>query len=258
MAGASVDQTAMNNTIVTEQAQVSDRVFLTWSGVHGQTPAAAIASLATDITTRSDRVIYCHNSPKTLDPETALRIQRGPHEWMASVLQNNDVDIHPGARQTADQLAGISALTDETISRASLILLRDAGISTLEKLPGLFLFRSAVTTDLTTGKTEITRRRSADFLQLSAAEKLREFVKAKNTVEARAQIAGLLVGFSQSLRDQGRVIEDFAIDQESVNTSGQRAAGIEKVLWRVKLIGHILHLVLETEIGTGVVIEAAA
>ena len=256
MAGASVDQNSLNATIVNEAALTSDRIFLTWAGVHGQSVAVEVANLTTDITTRSDRIVWCYNSPYTLDPDTALKIQRPPHEFMAAILTNNDVDIHPGARSASDQLAGITHLTKQDLTRADLIALRDAGICQLEKLPGLFSFRSARTTDLTTGKEEITRRRSADFLQLSAADKLREFVKAKNTIEARAQIAGLLVGFSQSLRDQSRIVENFAIDQESVNTDAQRAQGIEKVLWRVRLIGHILSLVLETEIGTGVVIEA--
>lgn len=66
------------------------------------------------------------------------------------------------------------------------------------------------------------------------------------------------MAFSRSLRDQNRIIEDFAVDQESVNTAAERGRGIEKILWRVRLVGHILHLVLETEIGTGVVIEATA
>jgi hypothetical protein len=256
MAGASVDQNSLNATIVAEAALANDRIFLTWAGVHGQSVAVETANLTTDITTRSDRIVWCFNSPYTLDPETALKIQRPPHEFMASILSNNDVDIHPGSRPASDQLAGITHLTNQALTRADLIALRDAGICQLERLPGLFSFRSGRTTDLTTGKEEITRRRSADFLQLSAADKLREFVKAKNTIEARAQIAGLLVGFSQSLRDSQRIVENFAIDQESVNTDAQRAQGIEKVLWRVRLIGHILSLVLETEIGTGVVIEA--
>lgn len=258
MAGASVDQNSLNSTIVTQAAASSDRVFVTWSGTHSQAPATEITNLQTDITTRSDRIIWCFNSAYTLDPETGLELLRPPNEFMVSVLSQNDVDIHPGARRTADQLAGIKRLADETLTRQDLVDLKADGICTLENLPGLFLFRSGVVTDKTTGKTEITRRRSADFLQLSASDKLREFVKAKNTQENRATMAGLLVGFSQSLRDQGRIIEEFAIDQESVNTPAQRAQGIEKLLWRVRLIGHILHLVLETEIGTGVVIEAAA
>lgn len=256
LAGASNDQNATNGTIVTQAAAVSDRVFVTWAGTHGQAVATEVSNIGTDITTRSDRIIWCFNSAFTQDPETGLEIQRGPHEFMASILSQNDVDIHPGSQQAARQTAGVRRLTNETLTRADLISLREAGISTLEKLPENFLFRSGVTTDLTTGKTEITRRRSADFLQLSAASRLRFFVKQKNTLEIRAQMAGELVAFSTSLRDQSRIIEEFEVEQDSVNTDSQRAQGIEKILWRVRLIGHILHLVLETEIGTGVVIEA--
>lgn len=246
----------INGFYVTLAAAVTDRIFLTGGAAHAQSVATEKTNLTTDITTRTDRIIWCYNAFYTLDPTTALEIQRPPHEMMASILSQNDVDIHPGARQTTAQTAGIRRLASETLTRADLIDLRAHGISTLERLPGMFVFRSGVTTNLTSGRSEITRRRMADFLQLSAADKLRDFVKAKNTVENRAQLAGLLVGFSQSLRDQGRVIEEFAVEQAAVNTASQRARGIEKVLWRVRLIGHILHLVLETEIGTGVVIES--
>lgn len=256
MVGIMADHNAMNGQVVTDAALVSDRVFLVWAGTHSQDVATEVANVSTDITTRSDRIIWCFNSANTTDPDTRLAVLRSPNEWMASVLSQNDVDIHPGARQTADQTAGIRSLDNEVLTRQNLIDLRNAGACTLEKLRGMFLFRSGVTTLLTTGKTEITRRRSTDFLQLSAADKLVEFVKAKNTQENRATMAGLLVGFSQSLRDKGRIIEEFAVDQESVNTDNQRAQGIEKILWRIRMIGHILHLVLETEIGTGVVIES--
>lgn len=255
-AGTAVDQNALNGEMVTQAAAVSDRIFLTWAGTHDQAVATETANLVTDITTRSDRIVWCFNSPWTLDPETAVEIQRPPHEFMASILSQNDVDVHPGAATTSKQLTGIRRLGNEVLTRADLIALRDAGISTLEKLPGMFLFRSARTTSLTSGLEEITRRRSADFLQLSASDRLRYFVKRKNTLEVRAQMAGELTAFSQSLLDQGRIVEAFQIDQESVNTDAQRAQGIEKILWRIRLIGHLLHLVLETEIGTGVVIEA--
>jgi hypothetical protein len=255
-AGTAVDQNALNGEIVSQAALVSDRIFLTWSGTHGQDIATETGDVTTDITTRSDRIVWCFNSPYTLDPETGAEIQRPPHEWMASILTQNDVDVHPGAATTAKQMAGVRRLSNEVLTRADLIALREAGVSTLEKLPGMFLFRSARTTSLVAGLQEITRRRSADFLQLSAADRLRFYVKRKNTLEVRAGMAGELTAFSQSLLDQGRIVEAFQIDQESVNTDLQRAQGIEKILWRVRLIGHILHLVLETEIGTGVVIEA--
>lgn len=251
-------QSDVNAQVVTEAATANDRSFVVWSGTHGNTPAQEVTDLGTDITTRSDRIWWCYNSAYTRDPDTGLEIQRPATEWMAAIIAQTDVDIHPGSREAATFLAGIRRVTDESLSRGDLITLRDAGISTLERLPGRFQFRSGVTTLLTTGKTEITRRRMTDFLQLSAAETLVDIVKAKNTRERRIQISGLLIGFSNGLRDEGRVVEDFSVIQAGINTDAARARGVEKVLWRVKLIGHILHLVLETEIGTTVTITEAS
>jgi hypothetical protein len=251
-------QATFNASVVTQAPTVSDRIFLVWSGKPSNSDSAEISAKTTQITTASDRIVWCYNAPKTLDPTTALKIETGPHVWMASILSQNDVDVHPGSQGTSKQTAGITSLHFEQLTRAALIGLRAAGIATLEKLSGKFLFRSAVCTDLTTGKTEITRRRSTDFLQLSASDRLRNYVKEKNSVEKRAQLAGELIAFSQGLKDQARIIESFAVEQDSVNTPTQRGQGIEKLFWRVRLIGHILFLVLETEIGTGVVIEAAA
>jgi hypothetical protein len=249
-------QGTLNTTIVSLAALANDRVFLTWSGKNNQSPTQDIASEAADITTRSDRIIWCYNPGKTLDPETGLKIDQSSHMIMASIFTQNDVDIHPGSRQAAKAGAAFSELQNETLSREELIALKEAGISALEKLKSGFQFRSGVTTSLVTGKTEITRRRSADFLQISSSDRLADFVKGKNTTEKRALMGGELVAFTQGLKDKERIVENFVVDQVSVNTKKQREKGLEKILWRVRLIGHILALVLETDIGTGVTIEA--
>lgn len=251
-------QATLNAAIVARAAEVVDRIFLTWSGKLGDSVANEVTAVGAQITTRSDRVWWCFNVARTLDPVTATLIDTAPHVWLASILTQVDVDIHPGAVETQKLLAGVVSLYNESLSRGDLISLREAGISTLEKLRSGFQFRDVVTTDLTPGKTEGVRRREADFLQLSASDRLRYFVKAKNIVERRAQMVGELVAFSDDLRGQGRIIEDYEVISDAVNTVRDRAEGIEKILWRVKLIGHILSLVLSTEIGTGVVIESAA
>lgn len=244
--------------IVTLAPTVDDRLFLTWSMVHGQTPTQEVASWMSAITTQSDRIVWCYNSPYTLDPQTGATFQQAPHIWMAAILSQIDVDIHPGSFQTEAMLAGITALTNTSLSRSDLITLKGSGICSLEQLSSGFQFRSGITTNLNPGYTEITRRRMADFLQLSAANFLRTYVKGKSTPEIRAQMAGALAAFSNGLRKQGRIIEDFEIDQDSVNSDASRAAGEEHLLWRVKLISHMLALVLETEISTGTVIAKAA
>ncbi len=244
--------------LVTVAPTVADRIFLTWANSHTNSVSAEVSAEAAAITTTSDRIWWCYNSAYTIDPSNGQSLQQGPHVWLASILSQIDIDIHPGAFETEAFLAGISALTNTSLSRADLISLKNAGISTLERLTSGFQFRSVVTTNLTPGLTEGTRRRMCDFLQLSAAARLRSYVKAKNTPEIRAQMAGELAAFSRQLQGQSRVVADFEIDQTSVNTDNLRAQGEEHLLWRVKLIGHILALVLETEISTGTVIAKAA
>ena len=259
---AAPEQDDLNGAIVTLSATVKDRGFLVWSGSTSNSPSAEITAKEDQIGTVRDRVWWCFNAPKTLDPETGAKAFQGPHLWMASILANTDVDIHPGAHENAEFCAGIAELQNETLTRGDLIDLRAAGISTLEKLPGEFLFRSAVATD----GSEICDRRMKDFLQLSASDRLKFFVKSKNTRIVRAQEAAELIAFSIGLQSQGRIIDEdnkdggpgFIVDNVSVNTTAQRGQGLEKILWRVRLIGHQLYLVLETEIGTGVVIEAKA
>lgn len=245
-----------HSNLVTLASQVSDRIFLTWAQAHGQTPTAEAAQAAAQITTRSDRIWWCYNSAYTVDPDTDAEMQTAPHVWLASVLSQIPVSVHAGSSQTRALLAGVKRVTNTSLQRGDLIVLRNAGICALERLEDGFQFRSVVTTDLTPGKTEGARRRIADYLQLSASKRLRAFVKARNTIVNRATMAAELTAFSRSEQnpDTG-VIEAFTIDQASVNTPAQRSQGLEKLLWRVKPYDFMLFLVFETEIGSGVVIE---
>lgn len=242
-----------HSSMVTLAASVSDRIFLTWAQAHGQSVATEIAQVAAQITTRSDRIWWAFNSPYTVDPDTDAEFQQGPHVWLASILSQTDIDVHAGSFETIALLAGVSRLTASSFSRDDLIALREAGISTLTRVKGGFQFQSVVTTDLNPGLTEGTRRRMADFLQLSAAERLQTYVKEKNTATRRAAMLAELVGFSEGLKRAERVIEDFGIDTTTVNTKDQRSQGEEHILWDVDLIDHILALVLETNIKTGAV-----
>lgn len=244
-----------HSNLVTLASQVADRVFLTWAQVHGQAVSTEVTQVGTQITTRTDRIVWAYNSPYTIDPSNSTEIQQAPHVWLASILSQIDVDIHAGSADTIPLLAGITRVTNTALQRTDLIALKAAGISTLERNRNGFQFRSVVTTSLTPGRTELARRRMADFLQLSAADRLATYVKARNTPETRALMASELTAFSIGLQVIPRVIQAFQIDQTSVNTDQQRAQGEEHILWRVKLIGHILELVFETDIGTGTVIQ---
>lgn len=245
-----------HSNLVTLASTVSDRVFLTWSQAHGQSVATEITQVGTQITTRSDRIVWAYNSPYTIDPQTSQEVQTAPHVWLASILSQVDVDIHAGSFQTVALLAGITRTTNTSLSIGDLRALKAAGISTLERVTDGFQFRSVVVTLLTPLKTELARRRMADFLQLGAGVRLRTYVKGKNTPEERALMGGELTAFSVGLKAIPRVVESFSVDQVSVNTPSQRAQGEEHVLWTVKLISHMLALVFETNISTGAIIQA--
>lgn len=258
---ATPDQSATNGKLVSLAAQVHDRMFLAWSGVFDNNPAAEIAAITADITTRSDRIVWAYNAPKNRDPDTGQKITTAPHVWLASILQSFDVDVHPGSYETRTALAGITELTRSSFTREDLKALRAAGISTLERIDGGFLFRSVVTTSLEPAKREAVVRRMRDYLQLSAGRRLQGYVKAKSTRVRRAAMAAEIIAFSDEHKADERVVEDYEVRQD-LNTPSSRARGIEKILWRVRLIGHMLFIVLETDIGTGVTIstgvEAAA
>lgn len=237
-------------------ASATDRVFLIGPNDHTVAESAAVTDAALY---RNDdgRIIYCYNHPYTLDPVSGLETLVRPESWMASILANTDVDIHPGEADTKRLLAGITRLYRPSITRADYVALKAAGVCALEVDLGQPVFVSGVTTSLVSGKTEITRRRMADFLQLSVAEALRYSVKKKNTVARRNANAGMITAFLGGLKKAGRVVEDFRVDGEILNTPTSRAQGIEKILMRVKLLGHMLYVVLETEIGTAVTIQTA-
>lgn len=258
VAEASPTHATLQAAIVSQAPTLSDRVILTWSGVHGQAVATEITSKTTAITTPSDRIVWCFNSAKMLDPSTSLLIDSMPHHWMAAILAQTDVDVHPGCDDTKKLNASITSLRNQALSRPDLIALREAGISALERDDDGFAFHSGVCTDNTaTVQSEITTRRQRDFLQLSAASRLKSYVKVPGSVTRRRLMVGELEAFCGSLKDEGRIVEAFEV-LDNVTTDAQAGKGLRKILWRVRLIGHLLFIVLETEISTSTTISTVA
>lgn len=257
---ASAHYAAIKAKILVEAAKVSDRMWVMGPDANTASAATAISDVATY---RHDRVIYCHNSAYTLDPETATEVLTRPEAWMASILSQTDVDVNPGEEDSKAFTTGIRRLYNEALVREDYISLKNAGIAALEKDDG-FAFVSGVTSSLTAGKEQITRRRCADYINLGIAGFLKYSVKKKNLAARRNANKAAVSAWLRDLAKSERVVDmdddgvpQFVVDIEKLNTPAQRALGIEKMLVRVKLIGHMLHLVLETEIGTGVTIETS-
>jgi hypothetical protein len=258
---ASAHYAAIKAKILTNASTVADRMFVVGADAETTTLAAAVTDAATY---RHDRIIYAFNHTYTIDPETASEQLARPEAWMASILSQIDVDIHPGEEDTKQYTAGIRRLYNESYAREDYISMREAGICGLEKDDG-FAFVSGVTTSLTSGRTEITRRRMADYILLSVAAFLKYSVKKKNTPARRLANKSMVSAFLRELGKAGRVVDvdddgkpQFLVDTEALNTTASRAAGLEKLLVRVKLVSHMLHLVLEAELGTNTVIEVTS
>lgn len=242
--------TTLKDKIELLAASAIDRIYLIGADTESVNATNAIVDVALQ---RSDRIVYCYNHVYTLDPDTGTEVLVRPESWMASILAKTDVDIHPGDEDNKVFLAGIIRLYQPALARQDYINLKAAGISALEADEG-FSFLSGVTTSLTSGKTEITRRRMTDYIQLSLAVELKHSVKKKNTLTRRKANGALIQGFLKDLKKQERIVEDYLVDTEKLNTPNGRAVGLEKILLRVRLLGHMLYLDLVTEIGTSVTI----
>lgn len=230
-------------------ASSSDRLFLISPDANTTSSSTAITEAASY---RSDRIVYCFNHPYAVDPTTSLQISTNPESWMASILSQTEVDKHVIDNDNKALLVGIKDLYSTSYSRSDYVSLRAAGISALYRDgDGSFSFRSGRTTSLTPGKEEIARRRMADYLILSLADGLKSFVGEKSTDSNRRAIIAKASTFLEDLKTEERIVDDYQ-QPTFVETAAQRAAGTNKLLVRVRILSHILSLVLDTEIGTGV------
>jgi len=247
---------ALKTYLQTLAAGATDRLFLCGADSETVNISTAVAETATGSFAVLDRMVYCYNHPYTLDPETATEMLTRPESWMASILSQIDVDIHPGEEDTKQFTAGITRLYQPALAREDYISLKNAGIAALEQDEG-FAFVSGVTTCLTPGKEQITRRRMTDYLQISVANFLKHLVKKKNTDTRKTAAAGIIDSFLGNLQDNERVVKAFSVDPDVLNNPVDEGNGIVRIFMKVRLISHMLEIVLETLIGTQVTVQEA-
>lgn len=252
---AEISNSSIKDKWETLAASSSDRLFLISADANTTSSSTAITDAASY---RSDRIVYCFNHPYAVDPTTDLQISTCPESWMASILSQTEVDKHVIDNDNKSLLVGIKNLYSVAYSRADYVALRAAGISALYRdADGSFSFRSGRTTSLTPGKEEIARRRMADYLILSIADGLKSFVGEKNTESNRRAMIAKVSTFLEDLLVQESIVEDYQ-QPTFIETDAQRANGTAKLLVRVRLLSHILSLVIDSEIGTGVTITELA
>ena len=253
------DSSTLDTKIAALAGATNDRMWLVAPDAYSTAYTDAITDAGT---VRSDRIIYCFNNPVTIDTSygAGVSVTTSPKGWMAAILSQLDVDVNPGSEEAKPYLAGISSLSWPALTRANYVSMKAAGIAALAISDDGFEFESAVTTSLTSGLDQIDRRRSVDFLVLGMAGYCKHLVKAKNTLARRRATAGAITGWLTDLATNGRIIDVDAnnapvisVDTESLNTTAQRAAGLEKLYVGGRLIGHALYFNLVANFSTGFV-----
>ena len=120
------------------------------------------------------------------------------------------------------------------------------------------VFQSGITTSLVSGRTRISRRRMADFIQDSLARQGNLYVKQLLTDDVRTAILSETDAFLASLRaeatPQFQRIAAYSVDGTSGNTPEQEAAGIYVLTVAVRLLSEADNIVLLSNISESVVV----
>lgn len=241
------------NTLATAS---NDRVFLICPDDETVTKSAAVTEVQG--LTRDDRLVYCFNHYKTLDPERATLIYTEPHGLMASILSQTDDDVHPGDNDNTSFASAVTALAFPSLSPGDYDTFTSEGIAALERTPDGYVFADAPTT----ARDQLAYRLMRDFLIRTLASIAADDVKKSNTPERRAKRKGDYDAFLDGLARSQRYVDvntdlepQFSTDLEVLNTQASRAAGIQKDLVQVRLVPFALVINLQVEIGTTVTVR---
>ena len=243
--GATTD--SVFGVAATDAAGRSDRVIYTWTGIRQYNPDAVGTSIETAIgSTVTDGV---------------LDLTAAGH--LCSVLSQIAPERNPGELTAITQSALATVLGQQrgapTLTKTDYEVMKAAGICgiRIDRTSGP-VFQSGITTSLVSGRTRISRRRMADFIQDSLARQGNLYVKQLLTDDVRTAILSETDAFLASLRaeatPQFQRIAAYSVDGTSGNTPEQEAAGIYVVAVNVRLLSEIDNLVLLTSIGSDVVV----
>jgi len=223
---------------------------------------------------RSQRVIYAYPGVSVMIPQIAARgmaggvgftsdgvIDTGFDTWVASLMSQLPPEENPG-QSTAflSNVLGIEAgnpdvqnltLTDYRAFKAS-------GIAAYRYDEGTSIIQSGVTSvDPATQSSlkNINRQRMSDFITDTLSIRLNTFSKKLASRTRRANVMGEIDAFMRQLQTDER-IDSYLIDGKSGNTATTIAAGLFRIILKVKTIPSMDVIVLDAEVGETVTITA--
>jgi len=254
---------ARNGYLELHAAETQDKMVIL-CGAGNDSVSAAIADVANyrDV---DGRVIYAF--PNVQTSIGGVLVYQNPASWLASILTQTAPQVDPAFTKNAQFLVGITALK-YALTRAQYINLKDAGICSFEYDQEIgFKVKSGVVTQIAdSSKVTILRRRMADYLTNSVGKFLKNYQNAVNSKENRSLVKGSILGFVQSLQNDGILPKDSEVktgkatlvDTESANTDSSIAAGFFKIIWKQRIYSAMRYIVLSAEIGESVVVTEQA
>lgn len=248
-----------NGYLKTHAAATQNKMVIV-CGAQGDNKAAAVADAA-NYRDSDGQIMYAWPYVQT----TILGGQEltPPASWVASVFSQTSPHVALSFTGNTGFLAGITDLEYKE-SRNGYIALNEAGVLSLERdLDIGFLIKNAVTTNIINSeKREVLRRRMAYFLTDSIAFFLKNYQNEVNSTDKRDEVKGAILDFDTRLVRDGIVPgsqdvkggEPVLVDTESLNTDSIVALGQFRILYKRRIFSSMRFIVLQAEIGTGVVV----
>jgi len=261
----------MQNAIDSSDEGCYGRKFISGSTL-GTTAVAAIAKVASF---RSDRLFYTHRGFLQTFPEIAalgasggvgfvdggqLTIRAdGPLAYLHCALNpEENIGQDTGLLTFLDGLE----VTTETYNRALYVAFKAAGICAPRIDDGVLVFQSEVTASLIGGRTTQKRRAFADYSQDSFGVALAPYSK-KLASDARrtgalSALTGLCEAWLSRVDPNGQRIDSYTTEETTAQHPDWDGLGIFGWKIRIKMLSSMDTLVIDTEVGEGVVIITEA
>lgn len=223
----------------------SDRVFYTWPGWRVQIPEIASRGVAGGLGFTEDGVITVRGDAPLATINCRLNPEEDPGQETGLIQNFFEVEHQssPLAISNYIQLkaAGICAPRVDRVSGS----IYQSGVTSVDPIANPGLVTQA-------------RRKMADFIQDTLAARLVPYSKKLNTQSRRDGVRGVIESFLSGLQSAQNPelarIGDFSVDARSGNTLAQLAQGIVVYITKVQTLSSIKALVVQTEIGEGVVV----
>jgi hypothetical protein len=236
----------------------------------GFTQAQATAEVAL---TRLDRTFFCWPGWQVRIPEIAVRGTAGglgftEDGWitvrsdgpLASINARLNPEENPG-QQTGliEEFARVEEVAAGSMTIDNYIALRAAGICAPRRdRVGGSIYQSGVTSSLTSGEETQARRKMADFVQDTLAERSIIYSKRLTRQSRRDALVAMADSFLSGLLSEQNPelqrIDGYSIDERSANTPELLAAGVFIIITKVRTLPSLDTIAWQTEIGPNAIV----